>query len=96
MKTRSEIEQILKKNKPYLIKKFKVSKIGFFGSYARNEQSKASDIDILVNFSSPIGWEFVDLKEYLEDILELNVDLVTIRALKSQLKDNILKEVVYT
>jgi predicted nucleotidyltransferase len=96
MKTKKEIEVILKKYKPILREKFKVEKIGIFGSYARGEESKHSDIDILVEFSSPIGWEFIDLKEFLEEILGRNVDLVTIQALKPQLKDIILKEVVYT
>ena len=95
MGTRKEIEQILKKNKKILKKTFKVEEIGIFGSYARNEQSKDSDIDILVKFSDPVGWEFIDLKEYLEEILNLEVGLVTIKALKPQLRDNILKEVVY-
>ena len=95
MKTRKEIEQILKKNKKILKKKFKVEEIGIFGSYARNEQSKDSDVDILVKFSNPIGWEFIDLKDYLKEILDLEIDLVTIKALKPQLRDNILKEVVY-
>jgi predicted nucleotidyltransferase len=96
MKTKKEIEVILKKYKPILREKFKVEKIGIFGSYVRGEESKHSDIDILVEFSSPIGWEFIDLKEFLEEILGRNVDLVTIQALKPQLKDIILKEVVYT
>jgi len=95
MKSRKEIEEILKKNKPFLKKKFHVKEIGIFGSYARGEESKNSDIDILVKFSNSVGWEFIDLKEYLEEILNLEVDLVTIKALKPQLKDNILQEVVY-
>jgi uncharacterized protein len=95
MKTRKELEKIIKKKKSFLKKKYDVKEIGIFGSYARDEQSKYSDIDILVTFSSDIGWEFVDLKEYLEKILGLKVDLVTIKALKPQLKDSILKEVVY-
>jgi predicted nucleotidyltransferase len=95
MKTKKEIEQILKKNKKYLKKKFKVEEIGIFGSYARNEQLKDSDVDILVKFSDNIGWEFIDLKDYLKEILDLEVDLVTIKALKPQLRDAILKEVVY-
>lgn len=96
MKTRKEVEKIIKKNKSFLKKNFKVEEIGIFGSYARNEQSKDSDIDILVKFSDVVGWEFIDLKEYLEKILDLKVDLVTIKALKPQLKDSILKEVVYS
>lgn len=95
MKTKKDIERILAKNKPVLQKRFHVEKIGIFGSYARGNQTEDSDIDILVTFSSPIGWEFVDLKEYLEEILGKPIDLVTIPALKPRMKDTILQEVVY-
>lgn len=90
------IKETLRKYKPIISEKFKVKKIGIFGSYVRNEQRKKSDIDILVEFYEPIGWEFIDLKEFLEKILNKEVDLVSIKALKPQLKDKILKEVVYT
>lgn len=70
MKERSEIEKTLKELKPLLVNKFKVKRIGIFGSYIRGEESGESDLDILVEFSEQIGWEFVDFKEYLEDILE--------------------------
>ncbi len=91
-----KIEEILKKHKLILKERFKVKEIGVFGSYARREESERSDVDILVEFSAPIGWEFIDLKEFLEEILGKKVDLVTVNALKPQLKDNILKEVVFT
>lgn len=95
MKTRKEIEEILRKHKPFLREKFKVKKIGIFGSYARGEESKESDVDILVEFYEQIGWEFIDLQEFLEEILGEKVDLVTVKALRPQLKDKILEEVVY-
>jgi len=95
MNTRRHIEATLKKHKPFLKAKFKVDRIGIFGSQVRGEESESSDVDILVTFSEPIGWEFVDLKEYLEEILEKRVDLVSIGALKPQLREDILKEVVY-
>ena len=95
MGTLKEIEETLKRHKPFLREKFKVKEIGIFGSYVRAEVSEKSDVDILVVFSEPIGWEFIDLKEFLEEILGKEVDLVTIRALKPQLKDKILEEVVY-
>ena len=85
----------MKRFKPILKEKFKVKEIGIFGSYVRGEESEKSDVDILVEFSEPIGWEFIDLVEFLENILGRKVDLVTVRALKPQLKDKILKEVVY-
>lgn len=95
MKTLEEIEKILKNNKSELKAKYKVKKIGIFGSFIRGEQTRISDVDLLIELIEPIGWEFIDLKEYLESILGVNVDLVTVNALKPQLKDIILNEVVY-
>lgn len=95
MKTREEIEGTLKRFKPMLREKFKVKEIGFFGSYVRGEESETSDVDVLVDFLEPIGWEYIDFKEFLEEILGMEVDLVTVKALKPQLKEKILKEVVY-
>lgn len=90
-----KIEKILKSQKPYLKTNFHVKTIGVFGSFARGEEKKNSDIDILVEFYQPIGWDIIDLQEYLEKILKRKVDLVTKKALKSQLKTIILKEVKY-
>ena len=95
MKTLNDVEETVKKYKPMPREKYKVKGVGIFGSYARGEQSDTSDIDILVEFYEPVGWEFLDLKEFLESILHAGVDLVTIRALKPQIKDRVLKEVIY-
>ena len=95
MKTREEIEETLKRFKPILREKFKVKDIGFFGSFVRGDESETSDVDVLVDFFEPIGWEYIDFKEFLEEILGIEVDLVTVKALKPQLKEKILKEVVY-
>jgi predicted nucleotidyltransferase len=95
MKTLEEIKATLRRHKPLLREKFKVNQIGVFGSYAKGEESQASDVDILVEFNQPIGWEFVDLKEFLEEILGQGVDLVTVKALRASLRGNILKEVSY-
>lgn len=95
MKTRPEIEATLKELKPSLKRKFKVKEIGIFGSFVRGEEVEDSDVDILVEFSEPIGWEFFDLKELLVEILGREVDLVTVGGLRPQLKDRILQEVVY-
>lgn len=95
MPSREEIEARLNKYKPFLAERFKVKKIGLFGSCIRGELTEGSDVDILVEFSVPIGWEFIDLKDFLESLLGLKVDLVTEGALKPQMKDRILQEVVY-
>ncbi len=95
MAGRERIEEILRRFKPVLRDKFKVKEIGVFGSYARDEEAETSDVDILVEFYEPVGWEFIDLQEFLEEILGKEVDLVTVGALKPQLREKILAEVVY-
>lgn len=90
-----DIEKILKSQKKFLKKEYRVKKIGVFGSFARGEQTKTSDIDILVEFYEPIGWEFFDLQEYLRSVLKREIDLVTKNALKPQIRTVILKELIY-
>jgi len=94
--TRRKIENILRKHKQELKKRFKLKEIGIFGSSVRDEQKKRSDIDILVEFEKPIGlFEFMDLEEYLMKILGAKVDLVSKKALKPRIGRHILQEVIY-
>ena len=95
MKDLGEIKKTLSSQKPVFVERSRVKEIDIFGFYARGEQENISDVDILVEFSGPIGWEFIDLLEYLEDMLSLKVDLVTSNALRSQFKERILREVAY-
>jgi len=95
MITSIDIENKLKELKPILFQKYYVDKIGYFGSFSRNEQTIDSDIDILVSFKKPVGWEFFDLQEFLENELKLKVDLVSEKALKEQLRQVILNSVKY-
>ena len=95
MKTNIDIENKLKELKPILLQKYFVDKIGYFGSYSRNEQNQFSDIDILVSFTKPLGWEFFDLQEFLENQLKIKVDLVSEKAIKEQLRQIILNSVKY-
>ena len=94
MKTLDEIKEVLQSHKDDLQVKYHVKKLSIFGSFARGEQGIESDVDILVEFDEPIGWEYVDLIAYLEDIIGMKVDLVTPMALKKQMKDTIMKELV--
>ncbi|MBO8143289.1 MAG: nucleotidyltransferase family protein [Thermodesulfobacterium sp.] len=97
MKNIGEIKKIFDVYKPILKEKFKVKEIGIFGSYARGEGTFTSDIDILVDFEKE-GKTFdnyMELKYFLEELLGLEVDLVMKGALKKELKDVILKEVIY-
>lgn len=95
MINKKELEKKLKDLKPVLEEKFKVKSIGVFGSYARAKAEENSDIDILVEFTEDIGWEFIDLKYFLEENLETEVDLVTKEALKPEIKEDILNDVIY-
>ncbi len=96
MKTIEEIKEKLQRHKGELREKFKVKEIGIFGSYVKAEQRKGSDIDILVEFEESIGlFEFMDLEEYLSNLLGRKVDLVSKKALKPRIGEYILKEVVY-
>lgn len=91
---RSEALKIISEHRPDLTR-LKVKSLSIFGSVAREEARPDSDIDLLVEFSAPVGiFEFLDLKEYLETILKVRVDLATEPALKKQMKAQILKEAV--
>lgn len=95
MLSSAEIEQKLKQLKPQLIDQFSVSRIGYFGSYATATQTEESDLDLLVEFSKPVGWGFFTLQQFLEQALNIPVDLVTNNALKDRIKTSILNQIKY-
>ena len=95
MYSRVEIEQKLKEIKPELEDKYHVSRIGYFGSFVDDRQNENSDLDILVEFSKPIGWDFFTLEKFLEKTFGIPIDLVTKNALKEQIKGSILNQVNY-
>ena len=95
MLDKKAVERKLKEHKPILEERYFVKRIGIFGSYARDEQKQESDVDIIVEFTRPVGFKFIELKLYLEEILDKKVDLVTPNALKPQIKESVLKEVSY-
>jgi uncharacterized protein len=82
MKTREEILKILQERKPELVKRFGLTRLALFGSYARGDYRKNSDVDVLVEVSPTIGLEFVDLAEEIETILGIPTDVVSRRAIK--------------
>lgn len=79
-----------------LQQRYQTERLGVLGSYVRGEQNKNSDMDVLVEFFEPVGFfTFLGLEEYLENLLGVNVDLVTKNALKPGIKKRILGEVLY-
>jgi len=87
---------MVNKQRDILRDKYFVREIGIFGSVARGEQTPVSDVDILVEFSQPVGFfVFLDLEDFLSHTLGKKVDLVTKRALKPAVKDQILRDAIY-
>ena len=98
MKNIEHIKKRLEELKPILEEKFQVEIIGVFGSYIRGEQTKKSDVDVLVEFkqAAHIGLlKYVELEIFLSEQLDVKVDLVAKGGLKPSLRERILSEVVY-
>lgn len=76
--SREKIISILKKELPYLKEKYGVERILLYGSFAKGNPKKTSDVDILVDIKRPIGLEFVALADVLEDKLGRKVDIATL------------------
>lgn len=96
MKTTTEIKAILKDYREELKRRFKVREIGLFGSYVKGQQKQRSDVDILVEFTEPVSLlDLVGVELYLGEILGIKVDVVPKEDIRPELKQTILKEVVY-
>ena len=94
--TRQDILASLKKLKSEVSREYSVKTIGVFGSVARGEQTGTSDIDLLVEFSKPVGFvTFMRLEHFLSERLGNQVDLVTSDSLKPVIRQDVLAEVIY-
>jgi len=94
------IEQIktkLGEDREHIYKTFYVRRIGVFGSFVRNKQTRRSDVDILVEFRKGHKdfFNYMRLKYYLEASLGKKVDLVIREAVKPRLRERVFNEVVY-
>jgi len=95
-KLTEQIKNKIKDNRDFLEKEYKIKQIGIFGSTVRGDARKDSDVDVVVDFSEPMGFfKFIRLEGYLSSILSKRVDLISKKALKPIIKDDILKEVEY-
>ena len=95
MKNLEQIKKIIHQHRQELEEKFKVKKIAIFGSYVRGDQTKESDIDIIVEFSQPVGFLFIHLADFLEEILETKIDLLTPDAIKPNRRKYIMEDLTY-
>lgn len=96
MKTRNEFIVTLGALKGELASRFHVKSIGIFGSVARNENTDTSDLDLIVDFSEPVGmFKFLELRDYLRLVLNTDIDLTTPRALKPAIRQAVERDVLY-
>jgi len=94
--TKNEILNYLQEHKNEFLEKYQVSKIALFGSFARDENKKDSDVDIAIETKLSDYFLLYDLKEQLENSFNTKVDLVRIREkMNVALKNRILKDGIY-
>lgn len=89
------IKQLLRDNKERLFKTYPLTSMALFGSYADGTATENSDVDILVEFGRPVGFECIDLSIELENLLQKPVDLVTRQAVKQKLLPYISRQLYY-
>lgn len=90
-----EIVNVLRELGDQIEREFKARIEGIFGSYARGEERDGSDLDVLVNFRDDATiYDLVGLGDFLEDTLHCKVDVVSRRALREEIKDRILEDLI--
>ena len=99
MKSQETIKEIistLNSFREIIRKEYKAEVIGLFGSYVRGEQKETSDIDIIVRFLEDASvLDLVGLADFLEEKLGIKVDIVPIDTIRTEIKEDILREAVY-
>ena len=99
MAIKNDTIEKIRNQRDYLSSEFGVEKIGLFGSVAAGTDNASSDIDLVVEFSRPMGLKFIILVEYLEEILGRKVDLVTRDGLENirvrKVADDIRRTLIY-
>ena len=83
MLTKARVIEILKEQYPYLVREYGIVRIGIFGSFASGTPKDTSDVDLVAEFSRPIGLRFMELTDYLEQQLGRKADVLTLAGLES-------------
>ena len=95
MYTLQNIVEKLKQHKPELERKYPISGIGVFGSYARGEATNESDIDIAVEIDGNMGLNFVAMADEIEALFGIKTDVIPKRSIKPEYLHNIEKDMVH-
>ena len=94
--TREEVVETLRKHKEELKKKYPVASLALFGSFARDEQTENSDVDVMVELKEPMGWDFIDLLEDIEKLFPLTkVDLISKNGIQPNKWKYFSKDLIY-
>ena len=95
IKTREDVLQLLRAHKHTLTEKFGVTRLALFGSFSRDQASENSDIDILVQFDKPATSKmYFGTQFYLEDLLGREVDLVSDKALRPEIRPYVERDII--
>ena len=97
MRSLDQILSVLKDEMPYFRSRYQIESLRVFGSYARGEQSKDSDLDLLVRFEKNAQLtliDYIDLRDELSKLLSVKIDLVDESTLKPLIGENILREAI--
>jgi predicted nucleotidyltransferase len=96
---KEKVIDLIKTNYTFLADEFGIEKIGLFGSVARGTETPESDVDIVVKFKTPIGFKFIALVEYLENLLNSKVDVLTLDGINNirfkTISDDIMRSIIY-
>jgi uncharacterized protein len=93
--SRAEVFAVLREHVPALASEFKLSSLQLFGSFATDEATASSDVDLLASFAEPIGFDFIHLADRLEALLGRKVDLVAADGIKENRRPFILSSLVH-
>ena len=92
---RSELLKRLRAHKTTLVQNFGVTELAIFGSFARDQAADDSDVDILVQFNGPAtSKQYFGVQFYIEDLLSRQVDLVTNKALRAEIRPYVERDII--
>jgi uncharacterized protein len=85
----------LSEHKPELQRKYPVSRLGVFGSYAREQATDKSDIDIAVEITAPMGLNFIEMADEIEALFDIKTDVIPMRSIKPEYLEYVKKDIKY-
>ena len=92
---RDDVLNLLRAHKATLAQRFGVNGLALYGSFARDQAAADSDVDILVQFDAPPGWQrYFGAQAYLEDLLGRSVDMATRQELRAEIRPHVEREVI--